>query len=308
MMPYTGFVVRYGLLLLASLSLSACGGGNATLSVPVVVPVQGYSAFTNPEQVTIGGYSGQIEEPFISHDGSYLFFNSAAPNKDLYFATATGPATFQFGGALSSVNTQAVEGTPTLDLAHNFYFVSTAHYSPPTAYVTLFSARWDGSQLSNVAAVTGLAIKKPAQINFDLEVSADGNTLIFDDGDFTQGNNFPDAANLAMAMRSGTTFTRMSNSTALLANINTSDLEYAPALSADTLELFFTRLDLARKTTAIYRSVRSDSSGVFSVGQRVEAITGFVEGPTLSADEKGLYYHRRNPATGLFELYRVLRP
>jgi hypothetical protein len=33
--------------------------------------------------------------------------------------------------------------------------------------------------------------------------------------------------------------------------------------------------------------------------------TGFVEGPTLSPDEKSLYYHKREG--GVFVIYRVTR-
>jgi hypothetical protein len=58
----------------------------------------------------------------------------------------------------------------------------------------------------------------------------------------------------------------------------------------------------------IYRSTRSGTAAAFDAPQLVSAITGFVEGPALSPDEKSLYYHREIPGTGRFELYRVTRP
>ena len=93
-----------------------------------------------------------------------------------------------------------------------------------------------------------------------------------------------------------------------MANVNTAKLEYAPAISASGLELFFTRLDLSTTETGIYRTVRATSNSVFDPPQLVSAIAGFVEGPALSPDEKSLYYHKLNTSTGDFELYRVTRP
>jgi len=40
----------------------------------------------------------------------------------------------------------------------------------------------------------------------------------------------------------------------------------------------------------------------------VDAGSGFVEAPTLSDDERDLYYHRLNTDSGKFELVRVRRP
>lgn len=79
------------------------------------------------------------------------------------------------------------------------------------------------------------------------------------------------------------------------------------AISRDGLELFFTRLDFATFEAGIYQTRRNSSDSVFEVPQRVTAIEGFVEGPALSPDEKSLYYHRKNPTTNKYELYRVTR-
>ena len=58
----------------------------------------------------------------------------------------------------------------------------------------------------------------------------------------------------------------------------------------------------------IYRAARTGPTATFAAPQLVSAITGFVEGPTLSPDEKSLYYHRHNTANGRFEIHRVTRP
>jgi hypothetical protein len=291
--------------------LAGCGGGGsdpAPVSPPATPTEPVYTAFQNPEPVEVLGYTGDVEEPFISRDGMYLFFNSGAPDKNLHWATRMTDTQFQYQGAFDTVNTPAVEGTPTMDVANNFYFVSTANYAPPGSWDTLYSARFDGQSLSSVTPVAGLAVRQPNQVNFDIEVSADGNTLYFNDGDFTSGNNFPDAANIAIAVNTGGGFARSPNSDAWMANINTAMLEYAPAISQDERELFFTRLDPATLETAIYRATRPDNQSPFGTPERVSAISGFVEGPTLSPDERSLYYHRRDPVTGVFQLFRVTRP
>ena len=95
----------------------------------------------------------------------------------------------------------------------------------------------------------------------------------------------------------------------IVANVNTAaGLEYAPAISADGRELFFTRLNLSAMQARIYRSTRTSSTATFATPQLVSAISGFAEGPALSPAEKSLSYHRENAANGRFEIYRVTRP
>ena len=270
-----------------------------------------YTALSNPELITINGYVSDVMEPFISRDGSFLFFNNAggATGKDLFYATRIDDTTFNYQGPLSNLNTAAVDGVPTMDSANTFYYVSTGFYNPPTTYDTLYTGLWTGSNVTGSAPVTGLAITVPFWVNFDIEVSPDGITLYFNDGDFTGGNSFPDTANIAIAIDSGGgVFIRDPNSAIIMANVNTTNLEYAPAISTDGLELFFNRLDLNTLEARIYRTTRADSSSVFGIPQRVSAITGFAEGPTFSPDEKSLYYHKLNTGTGTFELHRVTRP
>ncbi len=285
--------------------LTACGGGSDSSSPSAS---DDYTAFSNPEIVTINGYNGDMMEPFISRDGTYLFFNDRGPARDIYYATFTNETTFEYVGPITSINTAAVDGVATMDGTNTFFYVSTANYNPPITYDTLYTGTWDGSTVNGSTPVTGLAITTPGFINFDIEVSPDGSTLYFNDGDFTGGNPMPDAANIAIAVNSGSGFTRDPNSTTIMANVNTNnDLEYAPAISADGLELFFTRLNQDISESHIYRTVRSDTSSPFGVPQLVSAIEGHVEGPTLSPDGKSLYYHRVNTQTGLREIYRVTR-
>ncbi len=294
-------------LLLLVLVLTSCSGGNASL---IDSTMMNESVFDWPERIAILGYNGNAIEPFISRDGAYLFFNNAGgpTGKDLFYATSIDETTYQFEGAITSINTPAVDGVPTMDDAHTFYYVTTATYDPPNSYDTLYKGKWSGTTVIDIEPLTGLAITIPGMINFDIEISADGTTIYFADGDFSGGLGFPETADLAIAVDTGTGFIRHPDSEKILANVNTPTLEYAACISRDGLELFFTRLDLDTMETWIYRATRHETGSPFGTPERIEAITGFVEAPTLSPDEKSLYYHRLNPDTNMFEIYRVTRP
>jgi hypothetical protein len=75
-------------------------------------------------------------------------------------------------------------------------------------------------------------------------------------------------------------------------------------ISASGLELFFTRLE--GSSPVLYAAARTDASSPFGMARKILAATGFVEGPTLSPDEKSLYYHKREG--NLFVICRVTRP
>lgn len=290
-------------LALTNILFSCDGGGSAP------TPLIEYTDFSNPELVAVINYSGEVMEPFISRDGVYLFFNDNGSDKDIFYATYFDDITFQFQGAITDINTPKVEGVPTMDVLYNFYYVSTNNYDPSMgSYDTLYTGTWTGTTVTDSTAVVGLAITTPGFINFDIEVSSDGTTLYFDDGDFRGGNSFPDTANIVIAVNSTGSFVRDPNSAATLATVNTSKLEYAPGISSDGLELFFTRLDQNTLEAQIYRAARSNISDPFGPSQRVSVIDSFAEGPSLSPDQKSLYYHRKNTSTNLFELYRVTRP
>jgi Tol biopolymer transport system component len=110
-----------------------------------------------------------------------------------------------------------------------------------------------------------------------------------------------------MARRRGTRFERLADSGRLLRQVNTRALEYAPATSADGLELFFTRVDGTgpNPQPAIYRTTRKNAQMPFVQPERVAAIQGFAEAPTLSPDGRSLYYHLLE--AGRFVIYRVTR-
>ena len=287
-------------LLLIACSVVGCGSG---LSVGPT-PEPRFGQFADPQRVTILGDSDDTMEPFISRDGTYLFFNNSnnpAVNTNLYWAERVDDLTFQFRGEIGGVNTAALEGVASMDRNNVFYFVSTRSYAQTSS--TLYRGTFADGTVSGVELVPGISRSTPGIVNFDAEISPDGKTLYFVESQFN-ASGVPQTADILIAERSGDTFTRASDSATIMRQINTMTmLEYAPASSASGRELFFTRLE--GSGPVIYTANRPEPAVPFGAPQRIEAITGFVEAPTLSPDERSLYYHKSEG--NRFVIYRVTR-
>ena len=106
-----------------------------------------FGVFTNPQPVTIEGYSQDAMEPFISPDGNYLFFNNSnsAPSTNLYYATRIDDLTFQFQGEIGGANSGGLTLTavPSMDVNNIFYFISNRSYAQTfsTIYSGIFLQR-----------------------------------------------------------------------------------------------------------------------------------------------------------------------
>lgn len=263
--------------------------------------------FTGPQAVEIVGYQGHAMEPFISRDGRYLLFNNRndpSDNTDLHWAQRLSELSFRYRGRIEGVNTGALEGVPSLDNEGNLYFISPRSFKDTLS--TVHRAKFKDGAASGVELVKGLSIGKPGIVTFDAEISADGQYLYAADGDFSGGSG-PKSADLFMARRVADRFERLPAGARIMANINTSALEYAPAISPDGLELFFTRLSgalLWRKLT-IEQATRRSLDEPFGPSHTIGAISGFVEAPSLAGDGKALYYHAK--VDGMFRIYRVTR-
>lgn len=270
-------------------------------------PVAEYRAFGAPQRVTIRGYEGDAMEPFITKDGQYLLFNNRndpRTNTNLHFAMRLDDLTFQYRGEIKGVNTPVLEGVPSLDREGNLFFVSVRSYQETLS--TLYRGRFIDGVVYGVELVAGVSQRKPGIVMFDAEIAADGRTLFVVDGLFT-GGPVPKTADVAIAVRNGTGFRRLPSSSDLLKNINTNGLEYAPAISSDLLELFFTRIPASSGVPqpVILRSTRRSIEEPFGLPEKVAAITGFVEAPTLTNDGRGLYYHKLDG--NRYVIYRVAR-
>jgi hypothetical protein len=259
--------------------------------------------FRNPERVSIEGYGGDAMEPFLSRDGRELFFNNLnepGVNTNLHWAVRIDDLHFKYRGELAGVNTPALEGVPSMDRDGNFYFVSTRSYERTSS--TLYRGKYANGAVSGIEIVPGVSLEKPGMVNFDAEISADGNTLYFVESEFSIFGK-PKYAHILMARRVGNRFVRDAAGSRNLASINSDALTYAPATSASELEIYFTRV--TPQGPAIYMATRANKSLAFGLPMRLAAISGFVEGPTLSPDGNSLYFHKKEEGRLVF--YRVTR-
>jgi Tol biopolymer transport system component len=282
--------------------LNACRG-----TTKVSADAGTYDAFHTPQDVSINGYTGDAMEPFLTRDGRYLLFNNrndSSENTNLHWARRVDDLTFSYLGEIPGVNTPALEGVPSIDRDGNLYFVSTRSYKQTSS--TIYRAKFIDGVATTPELVEGISRRTPGWVNFDAEISADGNTLYFVDGYFGSANQ-PQSAILVAAARSGKSFRRLTENPRLFSNVNSDSLQYAPDVSADELELFFTRVKRIEPSAepAIFRSVRDKVDQPFSIPQRISAIQGFAEAPTLSPDGRSLYYHAR--VNRHFRIRRVTR-
>lgn len=265
--------------------------------------------WTNEELITLRGYTGNAMEIGISPDGEYLLFNDKmAPNKDMHWATRIDDLTYQYKGKVRNTVTPVVDGTPSFDSKGNIYFTTLKTYS--SDFKSIYMAKFKNGVAINPVAVEGdiyITNKNTATkkwISLDPDISDDGKFLFYSEGLFN--GSFPNPFNVRGAELKGGEFKKMDDS--ILQNINTNNLEYAPAISKNGLELFFTRIILVNgqpSSFAIYTARRKSTSKAFGVPEKITAITGVVEAPVLSGDEKTLYYHREDD--GIFKVYRVTR-
>jgi len=285
--------VRSGVVVLVL--LAACA--------PQKAPEVEYRGFGAPQRVAIRGYSGDAMEPFIARDGRYLFFNNSNDPKvdtNLHYAERIDELTFDYRGEVTGANSKALDGVASMDRAGNFFFISTRSYAESLS--TLYRGRFAHGSLTGVELVAGVSLQRRGMVMFDAEVSPGGEVIFVVDGEF-RGGPHPSSADIAVVVREGAGFRRHPASAEFMRNVNTAALEYAPAISADLLELFFTRA--TGHQLVICRSARRNREEPFGVAERVAAITGHVEAPSLSGDGRSLYYHRLDG--NRFVIYRVGR-
>jgi hypothetical protein len=247
--------------------------------------------------VTIRGYNGDAMEPFISPDGKYLLFNNSnqATVTSLRYATRVNATVFDYAGELTGANDgSALSAVPTLDRHGNLYFISNRSY--PQTLSSVYTGRFQRGRVSGVHLVPGVAAPQPGLVDFDVDVSANGGSLYVSLGTFGAGSS-PSSAHLIVYSKQDSVFVSDPEADQQLAAVNqTATLVYAPAISDNGLELFFTAEDPGN-APSIYSAVRSSIDQPFTDVQRVAAAVGFVEAPALSANGRLLYFHRRVGST-----------
>ena len=269
-----------------------------------------YPSFDSEIDVTINGLSFDAMEPFISPDGNYLFFNNLNDgiNTKLYYATKINDSTFNFVGELIGANqstTPHLDAVADMDNYGHFYWTSTRNY--PAELNNLFYGTFNSGVVSNIGRVKGdFNMSTPGWLIMDHGISLDGQYLYLNNARFDEANcQGPCETTLGIAQRvNDSTFNTLPNSASILQNINDVNyIYYAPCISSDNLELYYTRYLKGKITPSttfeICVAVRSNSLSEFSIPRVLffDSILNLIEAPTLTVDKNIMYYHRRTPGS-----------
>ena len=295
-------MIKYLLTLFFAITLvSACA--NDTIVDPSTESI----VYSNPIQITINGYNSDAMEPFISPDGNTLFFNSIndGNNTKIYYATKVNNATFTFEGELDGANeTQAAQlnAVADLDALNNFYWTSVRDY--PAKIDNLHHGIYTNGAVYDMGRVQGdFYNTNSGWLVMDHGISHDGQFLYFNNARFDDANCVgPCETFLGIAKMTGDkNFMKIANSDDILQNINNANyIYYAPCITTDNLELYYTRFadgTVNVNTVAeICVATRTSATDSFSVPKVLFSNTignGIIEAPTLTSDKQLMYYHQK---------------
>lgn len=274
---------------------------------------QSYPAFGPQINVTITGLTFDAMEPAISADGNYIFFNNINDGitTSLYYATKINDSTFTYTGALTGANqtiTPRLDAVASSDSANNFFWTSTRDF--PTQFDNFHHGIFNGNDIVNIGRLHGsFYIYSAGWIMMDAAINYSGNLLYYTNAYFGPSyagcSGAPCEAKLGIAQKQNdSTFNKLSNSDSILQNVNdTNYIVYAPHITKDGLELYYTRLLKSTVNTEICVSVRNNQSAPFSLPYVIYSNNGFVpEAATLTTDKQKMYYHQKD-GTGVFKIY-----
>ena len=275
---------------------------------------QVYPTFGPEKQVTISGLTFDAMEPFITNNDSVLYFNSlnAGGNTNLYYATKINDTTFLYKGLVDGcydITPGHLDAVASEDINGHFYWVSLRNY--PIEFENLHTGLNIDASITNISRVYGdINIYTIGWIIMDAAITPSGDQLIYCNAYFdleteSCGPGIPCFAQMGIATKENdSTFNKLDNSDLLLNNVNdTAYLIYAPQLSENGLELYFTRLLKGHYETEICVSVRNAVDESFSTPYVIHTNGLMVpEGPSISNNYNKLYYHQKG-ADGLFHIY-----
>ena len=274
---------------------------------------QTYPVYGPEVKVFISGWNTDAMEPFISPDGNTLFFNSLNSGGDtkLYYASRVDDSTFTFIGEVNGANepmNPQLNAVASLDTTGNFVWVSVRQW--PLVMDNLHRGNYSGGSVTNVNRVHGnFYIYQTGWIVMDAALTYDGSQLFYCNAYFDTCN-IPCQAFMGIASRvNDSTFNTISNSAAIMQNINdTNYCVYAPQLSVDGLELYFTRYLIGGLSTEICVSVRNSPTDTFSVPQVLIAdFPNVPEAASPNTQMTLMYYHKKVNGTYAIHLrYRDL--
>ncbi|MBL0317029.1 MAG: T9SS type A sorting domain-containing protein [Flavobacteriales bacterium] len=274
---------------------------------------QSYPTFGEEKSVTITGLTFDAMEPFISVDEQFLFFNSlnAGGNTNLYYATRTDDTTFTYVGLVNGTYDPSVnhlDAVASMDSANRFYWTSLR------SIPNLYKGQYLNGSVGDISKIYGTCnIETPGWIIMDACIHYSGQLLYYSNSyfgpTFTECVGVPCESRLGVAqMVNDSTFDKTIYSEDVLANINDPDyLIYAPQITKDELELYFTRLLIGGFDTEICVSVRNSATDAFDEPTVIYSNFGyFPEAASPTTDKQKIYYHKKNE-DGLYQIYMRYR-
>jgi hypothetical protein len=146
----------------------------------------------------------------------------------------------------------------------------------------------------------------PGWLVMDHGISLDGQFLYYNNARFDNAIcTGPCETKLGIAKKNDNgSFSKLPNEASILKNISNSNyIFYAPFITSDNLELYFTRYPKGTLTpTTLFEicvAIRSSPTAEFSIPEVLftDVIANLIEAPTLSVDKKVMYYHKKYPDT-----------
>jgi len=271
---------------------------------------QNYPVFGPEKKVNINGLSFDAMEPFISKDGQTLFFNSlnSGGNTNLYYATRVNDTLFNYVGLVNGCydpTPNHLDGVASLDSSNTFYWVSLRNY--PTQIENLHKGVYSSGNVSTIKRVYGdFNIASPGWLIMDAAINHQGDKLYYCNAFFNScAFGMPCKARLGVAQQvNDSTFNKLSLTDTIFSNVNdTNYIVYAPQVTEDGLELYFTRILKSTVNSEICVSVRNTNTGKFSLPNVIHSNLGFVpEAASPSLDKQKLYYHEKG-SSGFFRVF-----
>jgi hypothetical protein len=263
---------------------------------------QTYPTFGNETPVTINGLTFDAMEPSLSTDGNALFFNSLNDGitTSLYYASKVNDSVFNYVGLVPIINqtiTPRLDAVASSDSSNNFYWVSLRSY--PTYLENLYRIKFLNVGYTNYGKVYGdFYINQPGYLIMDATTNYYGNQLIYCNAYFNNCSGLPCKASMGIAAKiNDSTFNKVINTSSLMYNVNdtVNYIVYAPHITKDGLELYYTRLLKTGTQTEIVVSVRTNTINPFSVPAVLVSSPSIApEGPTLTSDKSKMYYHKKS--------------
>jgi len=268
--------------------------------------------FGPAEKVSLEGYTGNAMEPFITCDNKFLFFNSLNDGKDtsIYYAARKDQNTFSVKGRIAGpVNGQPphLDAVASMDASGNFYFTTTRKY--PAEFENIYTGYFACGTVESVIPVNGdFYIRTPGHIVMDSEISRDGQALFFCNARFWFFGIVPLECSIGYAVKKNASFYTATDSIAIMKNVNAAFghcIKYAPSISPDGLELYYTVFNRRKASTEIYVAARKSIGTPFGIPQLIPIKGECAEAVTVIPDNSGIYFHMLD--SGIYSIFYMKR-